>query len=100
MDDHILCGEKDAIEEYQKGIKKRFNYSDMGRLKKHLGVWYKWIENEKGERQSWRPWISWFTTSSTCMKSTGYEVKHAGRPGTPGMSMIKYTESDSIEAIM
>lgn len=33
-------------------------------------------------------------------KHVGYEVKHAGRPGTPGMSMIKYTESDSIEAIM
>jgi hypothetical protein len=39
---------KDAIEQFKIDVKTRFNISDLGLLKKHLGIWYEW----KGKK--WR----------------------------------------------
>ena len=50
VDDQILCGTKEEIEKFKQGIKKRFNYTDQGLLKKHLGVCYEWSKDEKGNR--------------------------------------------------
>jgi hypothetical protein len=31
-------------------VKKRFNLADLGLLKKHLGIWHDWKEEENGEK--------------------------------------------------
>jgi hypothetical protein len=47
VDDVILVGTKKAIEEFKKQLKERFNISDLGRFKRHLGVWYEWSVDKR-----------------------------------------------------
>ena len=49
VDDVLLIGRKTKIEKFKLEIQKRFNISDFGRLKKHLGVWYEWKTDKNGE---------------------------------------------------
>ena len=49
VDDILLVGKKETIEEFKSELKKRFNISDLGQLKKHLGVWYDWRKDDNGE---------------------------------------------------
>ncbi|KAI2494658.1 hypothetical protein MHU86_19887 [Fragilaria crotonensis] len=49
VDDVLLAGKKETIEKFKSELKKRFNISDLGRLKKHLGVWYDWKTDDNGE---------------------------------------------------
>jgi hypothetical protein len=49
VDDVIFVGTKKAIEEFKKQLKERFNISDLGRLKEHLGVWYEWSIDKNGK---------------------------------------------------
>ena len=42
FDDVLLIGKKTTIEKFKLELQKRVNTSDLGRLKKHLGVWYEW----------------------------------------------------------
>lgn len=49
VNDTQLRGEQQWIEWFKKNIKKRFNYTDLGTLKKHLGIWYEWTVDENGE---------------------------------------------------
>jgi hypothetical protein len=43
-----LVGTKKAIEEFKKQLKELFNISDLGKLKKRLGVWYEWSVDKNG----------------------------------------------------
>jgi hypothetical protein len=49
VDDTLLAGHPDWINWYKEGIGKRFDYTDQGKLSKHLGVTYEWYEDENGE---------------------------------------------------
>jgi len=42
VDDTLLEGSKTEIEWFKTMIRTCFNISDLGKLKNHLGVWYKW----------------------------------------------------------
>ena len=48
VDDTLMTGHPKWLEWFKAGIGKRFDYTDQGRLKKHLGVEYKWYHNEEG----------------------------------------------------
>jgi hypothetical protein len=50
VDDCIMAGSKDVIEQFKKDVKKRFNISDLGKIKKHLGIWYDWREEANVEK--------------------------------------------------
>ena len=51
VDDTLIAGNEEEIKNFKKGISRRFKFRDEGRLKKHLGVSYKWKQNEeRGER--------------------------------------------------
>jgi hypothetical protein len=49
VDDTLQLGLKGEIEWYKKGIKERFDYTDLGGLRKHLGVWYEEKVDKNGE---------------------------------------------------
>jgi hypothetical protein len=49
VDDTLLVGTKEEVECFKEGIKKQFGYTDLGKLCKHLGVWYKEKFDENGE---------------------------------------------------
>jgi hypothetical protein len=40
VDNCIMAGPKDVIEQFKTDVKTRFNISNLVILKKHLGVWY------------------------------------------------------------
>ena len=42
VDDTLVAGESKWFDWYKKMVGTRFKYRDEGKLKKHLGVWYKW----------------------------------------------------------
>jgi hypothetical protein len=42
VDDTIISGTPDEIEKFKEGVKKRFGITELGRLRKHLGIWYSW----------------------------------------------------------
>lgn len=46
----LLVGTKEQVEWLKRGIEKRFSYSDLVKLQKHLGIWYKEKLDENGER--------------------------------------------------
>ena len=43
-----MAGPRDVIEKFKMDVKSRFNISELGILKKHLGIWYEW-KQENGE---------------------------------------------------
>ena len=50
VDDCIMAGSKVAIKQFKKDVKTRFNINEVGTLKKHLGIWYEWKQDNKGEK--------------------------------------------------
>jgi hypothetical protein len=49
VDDVLLSGTKATIARFKTELRKRFNISELGLLKKHLGVWYEWRQDKNGE---------------------------------------------------
>jgi hypothetical protein len=46
VDDTLCLGHKEELEWMYKEIQKKFKIEKLGRLKKHLGIWYEW-KNDK-----------------------------------------------------
>jgi hypothetical protein len=90
VDDVLLAGKKETIEKFKSELKKRFNISDLGRLKKHLGVWYDWKTDDKGEtyvvasmKRLEDEIVESFETS------VGRSAKEAETPGYPNKFLSK-----------
>jgi hypothetical protein len=49
IDDNAIAGTIEWIQWFKTRIRKRFAITKLGRLKKHLGIWYDWKTDEKGE---------------------------------------------------
>ena len=50
VDDTMISGTPNDIEEFKKKVRTRFVIKDMGPLTKHLGVKYDWTEDEHGPK--------------------------------------------------
>jgi hypothetical protein len=50
VDDLALGGSLEWIKWFKEGLKQPFGIADLGCLKKHLGIWCKWKNNENGEQ--------------------------------------------------
>ncbi|MEL7196344.1 MAG: reverse transcriptase domain-containing protein [Bacteroidota bacterium] len=99
VDDTLLVGTKDAIEDYKTVVKDRFGYTEEG-FHKHLGVWYQRLNDENGETivvASMPDNINGII--STYEDHIGKEVKTSNTPGSPGLSMQK-NEDETIDAKM
>ena len=49
VDDILLSGSKEQIEWFKKTFKELYKITDLGRMKKHLGMWYDWKKDNNGE---------------------------------------------------
>ena len=47
IDDVLISGREKDIKEFKETFKKTYKMTDIGRLKRHLGIWYEWIKNDK-----------------------------------------------------
>jgi hypothetical protein len=49
VDDVLLGGTEKMVKWFKTKISTRFNFTDLGKLRKHLGVWYEWGRDENGD---------------------------------------------------
>jgi hypothetical protein len=61
VDDILLVEKKETIKRFRSELKKRFNISGLGRLKKHLGVWYDWRTDNNGKTYIVASMTNWKT---------------------------------------
>ena len=47
VDNVLMTGESANIKIFKEQFRKTYKIIDLGKLKKHLGVWYEWIKNGK-----------------------------------------------------
>jgi hypothetical protein len=100
VDDTILCGEKKWIEWFKKGIHTRFNYTDMGQLKKHLGIWYEWVVDENGKMIIIATMPKMVNKIIDAYKNhTGSDVKKYITPGAPSED-VEPTNIDKYRSIV
>ncbi len=97
VDESLLIGTKEEIKKFKEGIKKRFGFTDLGKLKKHLGVWYVKKFDENGERylEATMPELV-DDIIRLYEKHFGKLVKEYDMPGTPGECTESTQEKQSI----
>ena len=50
VDDVLIAGEKEDNDTFKTEIKKTCKITELGDLKRYLGIWFEWIKSESGER--------------------------------------------------
>ena len=89
VDDVIVAGMAEHLEDLKVKIKERFNITDLGQLKKHLGVNYEWGTDEEGDyvkaemKKNAEKFINCYE------KMFEKNVKVAKTPGFPGKCLNK-----------
>ena len=85
-----LCGAKKEVEWLYTEIQKKFNIEVLGRLKKHLGIWWDWKKDEHGETylEGTMPKIM-KDIFDKYKETVGKDPKLADMPGFPGTGLNK-----------
>ena len=95
VDDNAIAGTSDWIKWFKEGVKKRFGITDLGVLKKHLGIWYEWKVDENGERYVVATMPKLVRQIIECTeKAVGHEIKKSTVPATPGTCLEKNPEGE------
>jgi hypothetical protein len=95
VDDTLLCGLKDCIKKFYADFKKYLKIEELGRLKKHLGVWWAWKRDEHGAiyLEATMPKMI-VEIEEAYRKAIGKAAKPATTPGFPGKTLKKSTEDE------
>jgi hypothetical protein len=82
---------KTEIDVFKNDVQTRFNISDLGLIKKHLGVWYERCKDKDGEY--FKMTMQKYQDDIVCdwEQITGATAKPAKTPGFPGESLTKNT---------
>ena len=99
VDDVLIAGEKKDIIAFKDKFKKTYKITELGKLKRHLGIWFEWIESENGEK-SIKMHMDDMATKivKEYEKLMGNTVKEWATPGYPSMKLTKPTnESDIVD---
>eukprot|EP00980_Cylindrotheca_fusiformis_P025459 scaffold13757_cov82-Cylindrotheca_fusiformis.AAC.1 len=91
VDDCIVAGLKREIDKLKVDVQKRFKITDLGPLKKHLGVWYERCNDSKGEYFRMTMEKYQVDIISDWEQIVGKKCKPAKTPGFPGESLTKNT---------
>ena len=96
VDDCIIAGLKHEIETFKKDVQRRFKITDLGPIKKHLGVWYQRCKDKNGEYYKLTMENYQQEIVNDYERVTGKKVKSAATPGFPGQSLSK-NEGDEVD---
>ena len=90
VDDSMLAGRKEDLEEFYKKVCERFNTTQLGQLSKYLGVKYEWFRDEN-EKLCVRATMDEVAESSIKKyeNCTGKTAKIAPTPGYPHQVLSK-----------
>ena len=94
VDDVLLSGTIEEIKKFKEQFKRKYKITELGNMKKHLGMWYEWNSDEEG------PYIK--VTMDAMLEdiiykykeTTGQEVSDQVSPGYPN-KCLKKTEEES-----
>jgi len=104
VDDIVYAGPPEARKWFKEEVQKRFKISDLGVLKKHLGVWYEKKTDDHGPYYE----LTMKKYQSDLLQDwkslTGKEPRRAATPGYPGETLSKNTgetvDVDSYRSIL
>jgi hypothetical protein len=91
VDDTLCLGHKEELEWMYKKIQKKFKIEKLGRLKKHLGIWYEW-KNDKITKELYLEASMPKLIEEIIVNyknATGKEAKLSSVPATPGKCLRK-----------
>jgi hypothetical protein len=91
VDDTLCLGHKEELEWMYKEIQKKFKIEKLGRLKKHLQIWYEW-KNDKITKQLYLEASMPKLLEEIIINyktATGKEAKLSSVPATPGKCLRK-----------
>ena len=89
VDDCIVAGPKSEVEALKAGVRKRFKITELGTIRKHLGVWYEHCKDAKGEYYKLSMDQYEKDILSDWKAVTGRDAKPAPTPGFPNESLTK-----------
>ena len=92
VDDVLIAGRKENIKEFKDQFQKTYKITDLGNLKRYLGIWFEWIETEDGEKI-----IKMHMDDMATKIVKEYETMIGGTIktwNTPGYPSIKLTKAD------
>ena len=46
VDDVLIAGKKEEIKNFKNEFRKIYKITDLGNLKRHLGIWFEWINDD------------------------------------------------------
>ena len=97
VDDILFSGTKEQIEWFKKTFKKLYKITELGCMKKHLGMWYDWKKDHNGEtyiKVTMDKMIKEIVEMYE--KVTGKKVKDQNTPGYPNKCLTKLKDESQI----
>ena len=89
VDDVLMAGESENMKIFKKQFRKTYKITDLGKLKRHLEVWYKWIKNDEDSMVK----INMDDMARKIVKEyeklTNGTVKEWNSPGYPSIKLMK-----------
>jgi hypothetical protein len=100
VDDTLLVGTKEKVKWFKEGVKARFEYKDLGKIQKHLGIWYEEKYDKNGELYLEAMMPKMVNDIIRMWEShNGVPVKKQDIPGTQGECTYKWA-GDSVDPEM
>ena len=101
VDDTIIAGKPEDIRWFKDQLQQRFKIKDLGSLKKHLGIWYSWEDDDHGERMlvATMPDLIQEIIHTT-EKHAGKEIREYNTPGIPNESLLRHEDEPELDAGM
>jgi len=91
--DCLVCGKWEVIEWWRQNVKKKFNISDLGKISKHISVWYEEGQDEYGKFLK----TTMDSYCDDCIKQSEDffgEVRKENMPAYPGKVLSKKKEDE------
>jgi hypothetical protein len=95
VDDILCCGPATEIEWLKAQVRKSNNITELGRLNKYLGLWYKWGRDKDGPFVKATMNDMAETIIGDYEKHVGRTIKEAKTPGFPGTTLTKSSDKEA-----
>ena len=90
VDDTMCAGERKEVNWAYSMIEKRFKIEKLGKLKKHLGIWWEWKLDKKGNKYLVGKMPNMVKEIGDKFEAaTGKRAKRYATPGAPGKTLRK-----------
>jgi hypothetical protein len=97
VDNVLLGGTEKMVKWFKTKISTRFNFTDLGKLRKHLGVWYEWGRDKNGDTFIKATMDSLIDETIEAFRNmTGHYASAVSMPGYPGKVLQKHKGEEPV----